>query len=93
MPRRHRSARERTGDPDERPIGAVSATPLWAQAEGFVVHSVAGQRDKTYRCPGCHQEIRPGTPHLVVIPEGDVEGRRHWHTPCWRSELRRAGRA
>ena len=21
----------------------------------------------------------------------DVEGRRHWHTPCWQRELRRRG--
>jgi hypothetical protein len=26
-------------------------------------------------------------PHLVVMIEGDLEGRRHWHTPCWRYEL------
>jgi hypothetical protein len=90
MPRRHRSARERPGPPEpvQRPLAAA---PEWASAEGFTVRAVAGERSKTYRCPGCQQEIRPGTPHLVVVADEDVEGRRHWHTPCWQRELRRLG--
>jgi hypothetical protein len=88
MPRRHRSARERPGTagPPERPRGVA---PDWAVADGATVRAVTG--DKPYVCPGCNQVIRPGTPHLVVLIEGDVEGRRHWHTPCWRRELRRRG--
>jgi hypothetical protein len=35
--------------------------------------------------------IRAGMPHLVVVPDGDAESRRHWHTDCWRRELRRLG--
>ncbi|HTH84696.1 hypothetical protein [Mycobacterium sp.] len=42
---------------------------------------------KTYRCPGCDHEIRPGRAHLVVWPvdlgEQAVDDRRHWHSPCW----------
>ncbi|WP_082702911.1 hypothetical protein [Mycobacterium sp. IS-1496] len=54
----------------------------------YEVRPVAGARaSKTYRCPGCDHEIRPGTAHLVVWPadagEAAVEDRRHWHTPCW----------
>ena len=48
---------------------------------------------KTYRCPGCDQEIRPGVPHLVAWPadgRGDLTDRRHWHTGCWRARDRRA---
>jgi hypothetical protein len=44
--------------------------------------------DRAYRCPGCDHEIRPGTSHLVVMPEGSVDDRRHWHTPCWQRELK-----
>ncbi|WP_233495723.1 hypothetical protein [Geodermatophilus sp. TF02-6] len=57
---------------------------------------------KTYRCPGCDHEIRPGTPHLVTWPAytraSDLEPwdtgsaadlRRHWHTACWRARGRR----
>ena len=54
---------------------------------------------KTYRCPGCQQEIRPGTPHVVawraeepVGPFGGPEDRRHWHTPCWAARGRRSRR-
>jgi hypothetical protein len=74
----------------ERPIGIA---PAWAHVEGTTVRAVAGERGKTYRCPGCHQEIRGETPHLVVVEHDDVEGRRHWHTACWRRELRRLGHA
>ncbi len=49
---------------------------------------------KTYRCPGCDQEIFPRTLHLVVWPEGSPERRRHWHRACWNrhfADLERAG--
>ena len=38
---------------------------------------------KTYRCPGCDHEIRPGEGHEVVVPRGAPQNRRHWHTGCW----------
>jgi hypothetical protein len=90
MPRRHRAARERTDAPEpiERPLGVA---PEWASIDGYSIRAVSGERGKPYRCPGCQQLIGPGVPHLVVMPEGDVEGRRHWHTPCWRREVRRLG--
>jgi hypothetical protein len=90
VPRRHRSARDRAGSPPpvERPL---TTAPDWASADGAVVRAVAGQKDKTYRCPGCDLEVRPGTPHLVVVEHDDVAARRHWHTHCWRVELRRRG--
>ena len=86
MPRRHRAARDRDGLPEalERPLNVA---PAWAQLDGAVVRAVSGEKDKSYRCPGCQQLIQPGTPHLVVVEEGDVAGRRHWHTPCWRFEV------
>jgi hypothetical protein len=88
MPRRHRSAREREGPPPppERPFAVA---PDWAVVPDVTVRSVTGS--KAYRCPGCQQEIRAGTPHLVVVDREDLEGRRHWHTPCWKRELRRRG--
>lgn len=67
----------------------------------WMVRQVAGSAAaKSYRCPGCDQEIRPGTPHVVAWPAwasawgtGDgVEARRHWHQACWRGRLRRAPR-
>ncbi len=90
MPRRHRAARERA-TPLTQPELPRGTAPRWATAEGVTVRAVTGQ--KVYLCPGCNQEIRSGAAHLVVVIEGDVEGRRHWHTPCWRRELNRRGLA
>ncbi|HEY3211390.1 MAG TPA: hypothetical protein VGL18_16675 [Actinomycetota bacterium] len=90
MPRKHRAARDRAArlEAVELPLGVA---PAWAQIEGATVRAVSGEKGKTYRCPGCLQEIRAGTPHLVVVEQDDLEGRRHWHTGCWRRELRRRG--
>ncbi|HEX7247155.1 MAG TPA: ATP/GTP-binding protein [Actinomycetota bacterium] len=90
MPRKNRR------DPEylaPSPAGAAPDrfdAPAWAQVDGFEVREVGGQ--KPYRCPGCDHEVRPGARHLVVVPTSDAEARRHWHTECWRSELRRTGR-
>jgi len=58
----------------------------------WVVRPVPGAAStKAYRCPGCDQEIPPGTPHLVSWPAytpGPAE-RRHWHNPCWQRRLQR----
>lgn len=51
------------------------------------------QARKTYRCPGCNQDIAEGLGHLVVVPLAAPELRRHWHHPCWAHRRnRRAGR-
>jgi len=92
MPRRHGSARERT-QPAPPPLRPPSAAPAWASVDGYSVRAVSGQKDKRYVCPGCQQIVRPGMPHLVVMPAEDLQGRRHWHTECWRRELRRLGLA
>jgi hypothetical protein len=88
MPRRHRAARERA-TPLAGPEMPRGTAPEWASVDGASVRAVMGQ--KAYVCPGCSQEIRPGTPHLVVLIEDDIEGRRHWHTQCWRRDLVRRG--
>lgn len=90
MPRRHRRNPEyfepsRAGAAPDR-----FDAPAWAQVGGFEVREVGGQ--KPYRCPGCDHEVRTGARHLVVVPTGDADARRHWHIECWRSELRRTGR-
>jgi hypothetical protein len=41
------------------------------------------QARKTYLCPGCSQEIRPGVGHVVVVPRAAPDLRRHWHRSCW----------
>ena len=58
--------------------------------DGFVVRSLAGSPGgRTYRCPGCDQELASSTPHVVVWPEGREDDRRHWHAACWSARDRR----
>lgn len=68
--------------------------------EEYEVRSVTGSGStRAYRCPGCQQEIRRATPHVVawpVVPSlltsftgTGVDERRHWHTACWRGRERR----
>lgn len=55
----------------------------------WIVLRLSGQTsERTYTCPGCTHEIRPGTPHVVVWPDdglGGVDDRRHWHSRCWQA--------
>ncbi|WP_053738663.1 hypothetical protein [Nocardia sp. NRRL S-836] len=91
MPRRNSPKPE-----EHRPLGGGVG---WARAErgpdgeDYLVRAISGtQAQKTYRCPGCDHEIRPGTPHVVAWPAheaGSTEERRHWHQGCWNSRGRR----
>lgn len=63
----------------------------------WTVQQVSGAAaTKTYRCPGCRQDIPPGTAHVVAWStdallgaEAGLELRRHWHAGCWRARARR----
>jgi hypothetical protein len=70
-------------------------TESWPDGD-WVVRLVPGAASaKSYRCPGCDQEIPAGTPHLVAWPSlsPGPSDRRHWHRPCWdRRMQRRPGR-
>lgn len=74
-----------------RPLGSGHATDAIKSDGRWIVRSVSGAAaTKDYRCPGCDQIIRPGTPHVVVWPadpglgfDSGPEQRRHWHTACW----------
>jgi hypothetical protein len=47
------------------------------------------QATKTYWCPGCNQDIVPGTHHVVATPLDAPDLRRHWHRACWEARHRR----
>ena len=98
MPRRKRAG------PPARRESTRRSDPIEEAADGdWVVRSLTGaSTGKTYRCPGCDQEIRIGTPHVVTWPayarDSDLQPwdtdsaadlRRHWHTTCWRARGRR----
>lgn len=87
MPRKNRRDPQFYEAPEAPPARADA--PIWAQTSGFDVRNVGGQKE--YRCPGCDHVVRAGIWHLVVVPDGDADARRHWHIECWRSELRRTG--
>jgi hypothetical protein len=93
MPRQNRRRRDDAAEVEAEGIGR-GATRVESGPDGdWLVRSVTGAAaTKTYRCPGCDQEIARGTAHLVVWPEGasGEEHRRHWHTPCWKARIRRA---
>lgn len=100
-PRRNhpRQGRARAGHPsrpehtdDERVRRGVEARQQWQDGEWMVRSIFGGAATKTYRCPGCLQEIRPGVAHVVAWPldgPGDESDRRHWHTGCWSARDRR----
>lgn len=85
MARRNRRA---AGGGESRPLLGGVLSYVERAGRRWAVRSISGSAaTKTYRCPGCNQEIRPGTPHVVVWPVDDDAGgehRRHWHTGCWR---------
>lgn len=90
MPRKNRRNPEFFLPPEAPTTPSRGAdTPTWAQAPGYEVRGVGGQKE--YRCPGCDHMVRAGIAHLVVVPTDDVDARRHWHTECWKRELRRLG--
>ncbi|MFD3310239.1 ATP/GTP-binding protein [Streptomyces sp. NPDC058694] len=80
-------------DPSDR-YGGWQSTESW-QGEAWSVRHVAGAsaQGKTYRCPGCDQQIPSGLPHVVAWPEhSGVDERRHWHKACWNAKDRRTTR-
>ncbi|MGW5051981.1 hypothetical protein [Actinokineospora sp. NPDC004072] len=88
MPRRNRS------QPNEpRPLSGALADQRresWPDGDWLVRNVPGAQAVKTYRCPGCDHEIRPGVAHVVAWPaDGTVAGRRHWHSGCWSARSRR----
>ncbi len=64
------------------------------ELEGYEVRRVDASRAvKDYVCPECGNAVPAGESHVVVWPEGDSDLRRHWHTHCWRFEVRRSAGA
>ncbi|MPZ26540.1 MAG: hypothetical protein GEV12_08795 [Micromonosporaceae bacterium] len=104
-PRRRWGVGRSAGPPVEPVPRGAEAEETWRGEVWRVRQISGGAAVKTYRCPGCDQEIRPGVPHLVAWPVagpvgfggsagvgGPVGGageRRHWHTGCWNARERR----
>ena len=85
MPRRNRrepDAEQELGEVAERILGPESM-----RLEGYEVRN-ASNRLKRYRCPYCDGWIEPGSRHLVAIPAGEPDARRHYHAGCWAKQVR-----
>ncbi len=93
MPRANRRRRDETPLDVGRALGGLTQQQTFGGREWNVRRLTGASSARAYRCPGCEQEIRPGTPHVVVWPAEGVGGigdRRHWHNACWRArETRR----
>ncbi|NGN68251.1 ATP/GTP-binding protein [Streptomyces sp. A7024] len=94
-PRRNRprNAAGGGGDSGFMPRAYSERRESW-RGEDWLVRSVGGGAGgKSYRCPGCDQEVAGPTPHVVAWPEhAGADDRRHWHTACWSARERRGAR-
>ncbi len=90
MPRRNYPPRKRRARRPEEEPGELRAPDTVATAPpGWQVRLIQpASATKEYRCPGCNQEIRVGTKHVVAWHEGSEDHRRHWHLPCWQRSRR-----
>lgn len=61
------------------------------ELRGYEVRQIDGaDAAKEYTCPDCGNIVAEGEAHVVVWPVGDSDLRRHWHSHCWRMEVRRS---
>lgn len=94
MARKKRRRRQREAPSRPLNLRGIAVTEVGPGGLPYQVQRV-GPAQKPYVCPGCLQEVRIGTEHVVAWPEeapfgqpSGVEGRRHWHSDCWRRKLR-----
>jgi hypothetical protein len=95
MPRSNRPRGSRRGGADEqgdlsRALYGFARTETKRDGLWNVQAVAAASAVKYYTCPGCGQQITPGTAHTVswradgLMGEADdLAARRHWHTHCW----------
>lgn len=96
MPSGRRSSKRRWAEPhpelDEARARAGTRREVGPDGEWTVRAVSAAAAVKPYVCPGCRQEIPPGTAHIVAWradhvlgPDAALDDRRHWHSGCWRA--------
>ena len=60
-------------------------------ARWYAVRPAANRKPSTYRCPLCGGLLPALSAHMLVVPEGQSQRRRHAHTKCV-TEARKSGR-
>jgi hypothetical protein len=61
------------------------------RAKWWAVRRAQNRKPATYRCPLCGGYLPALSDHMLIVPEGDSQRRRHAHTDCVLA-ARRAGR-
>jgi hypothetical protein len=64
----------------------MADSPRW-----WTVRRAQNLKPATYTCPFCRRLLPALSEHVLVMPEGDAQRRRHAHTACALAE-RKAGR-
>jgi hypothetical protein len=59
-------------------------------ARWWFVRRAQNRKPATYRCPLCGRRLPALSEHMLMLPEGRADGRRHAHTECVLA-ARRAG--
>jgi hypothetical protein len=60
-------------------------------ARWWTIRRAQNRKPSTYRCPLCGGFLPALSEHVLIVPEGDTQRRRHAHTAC-AAAARRAGR-
>jgi hypothetical protein len=92
MPRRNKPKnfkKDQNDDFDVNRLLGIERSESWSDGDWVVRRVTGSAATKTYRCPGCDQEIKPATPHTVSYETGSLDERRHWHTACWTRERKK----
>lgn len=50
--------------------------------EWWQIRRASNRKPATYRCPLCGGQLPALSEHMLMLPEGRSEGRRHAHTDC-----------
>ena len=88
MPRKNRRNPEFFQAPEAPPARADA--PLWAEVPGSTFAMSAGRRNTAVRDVTTSCATASGTSSWS--PRATPTPARHWHTECWRRELKRLGR-
>jgi hypothetical protein len=51
-------------------------------ARWFEIRRAQNLKPATYRCPLCGARLPALSEHMLIVPEGDAQRRRHAHTEC-----------
>lgn len=75
----------------DRDVGGPCHADAMERASWWQVRRAQNRKPATYTCPLCGRYLPALSEHMLIVPEGDPQRRRHAHTECVMA-ARRAGR-